>query len=249
MEVRAQSSTIGYVLIFSIIFTTMGAVYLGAFPALQDNRDFQQFQNARRAFDVLSSNIEDVTRDGAPSRSTEIKLYESGIERGETVEFEISGTHDSNSNLDFTITKSFKPIVYDAESGNIVYSNGALLIDQREGNSMFNEPGFTLDDDGLIVSLVVMNHDSEASLFGDRVMVVKARNGGQEVELIEDTGHYDTITFTIETDRAGAWRSYLSDSADVDCSDPANDEDTVVCKMDDVQAVYITAAYVDIAYQ
>ena len=52
-------------------------------------------------------------------------------------------------------------IVYETTAGDILYSNGALLVEQGDGSSMFGQPRFTLQDDGLIVPLEVMNHDSE----------------------------------------------------------------------------------------
>ncbi|MFC7136780.1 hypothetical protein ACFQRB_10335 [Halobaculum litoreum] len=71
---RAQSDAIGFVLVFSLIVLTVGTVYAAGYPALQDLRSDEQLENMERAFEVLDDNVDDMAREGAPSRATEIKL-------------------------------------------------------------------------------------------------------------------------------------------------------------------------------
>jgi len=61
----------GFVFAFALVTASVGVVYTTGIGGLEDARENEQVTNAVRAFDVLHDNIEDVTREDAPSRATE----------------------------------------------------------------------------------------------------------------------------------------------------------------------------------
>jgi len=65
---RGVSDVVGYVLIFSLIVATVGVVTTVGFSTLEDRQDAERVNNVERAFDVFANNMENVYRDGAPSR-------------------------------------------------------------------------------------------------------------------------------------------------------------------------------------
>ncbi len=75
---RAVSETISFVLVFSLIVASVGAVYAIGVSELEATRDAERIENAQRAFDVLADNVDDVL-EGAPSRGTEVKLAEATL--------------------------------------------------------------------------------------------------------------------------------------------------------------------------
>ena len=56
---RAVSDVLGYVLIFSLITSSVGVVYVAGYGSLDSLRNAERFNNAERAFDVLDSNLEE----------------------------------------------------------------------------------------------------------------------------------------------------------------------------------------------
>lgn len=124
---RAVSEVLGFVLVASLIFATLGVVYVGGLGGLEDARDAERVKNAERAFGVLANNIEDLQTEGAPSRATEIKLADAQIGFGEptTVTVNVTNTGAAENPV---FSTDIDPIVYSAGTGSkLVYENGALF--------------------------------------------------------------------------------------------------------------------------
>ncbi|MFC6988243.1 hypothetical protein ACFQJD_05030 [Haloplanus sp. GCM10025708] len=117
MPDRAVSDVVGFVLVFSLIITSVGVVTVFGISTLEDARTDERINNAERAFDVLADNFDDIARGGAPSRATEIKLAETSLTLAETVDLSVNASDEADP-----YPSEFRPIVFSAGSEtDIVY--------------------------------------------------------------------------------------------------------------------------------
>lgn len=237
---RAVSDTVGYVLVFGLIVSTVAVVYVGGFGALADARDTQRFDNAERAFDVLDSNIEDSMVRGAPSRATELRLSDASLEFGPEVSFNVT-TNKSGEWYQRTI----RPVVYSAgNDGELVYANGAVFRQYDDGAVMFDEPRIS-DGDRTIIPYVDTYADSgNVSTHNTHRLLVRTDVQGRDVVRFEDVDAKLTVT----SPRAEAWQRYLEEDGGRECTlRTAGSDDQVTCSLsgDDiyVQVVGVSVAF------
>ncbi|MFB6071763.1 MAG: hypothetical protein ABEJ88_02225 [Halobacterium sp.] len=233
---RAVSDTLGFVLVFGIIVSTVAVVYVGGFDALTGARDAQRFANTERAFDAIDANVEDLLVRGAPSRTTEIVLSDGTLTFGEPVSFNV--TNGGATYYSTTVT----PIVYRADDGDqLVYANGALFRQYGDRAVMFDEPRIS-DGDRLFVPYVVTRAASDSvATSGTRRLLVRTVVRDQEVRKLEG----GALELVVTSPRAGAWQTYLEDELDASCSRPGGD--TVRCPLSATD-VYVQAVVVDVAF-
>jgi hypothetical protein len=235
---RAVSDTLGFVLVFGIVISTVAVVYVGGFDALTGARDAQQFGNTERAFDVLDANVEDLAMRGAPSRTTEVLVSNGALEFGDPVSFNVT------TGSDYYAT-TVRPLVYRADDGSaLVYSNGALFRQYDEGAVMFDEPRVASGNRTFVPYVVTRASGSGVSTDNARRLLVRTRVTDREVRAFEDVNAELVVT----TPRAAAWERYLEDELDAACTGPGEGVDgEVTCPLsgDDV---YVQAIVVDAAF-
>jgi len=233
---RAVSDTIGFVLVFGLVVSTVAVVYVGGFDVLADARDTQQFSNTERALDVLDSNVEDLAVRGAPRRTTEVLLANGELSFGPAVTFNVT----ANSTNYYSAT--IRPVVYRASDGDeLVYANGALFRQYGDDAVMFDEPRFAAGNRTL-VPYVVTNADSDNVSANDaRRLLVRTTVTGREVREFEN----GTADLVVTSPRADAWERYLEPELNVSCTRPSADR--VRCPLD-ADTVYVQAIGVDVAF-
>jgi hypothetical protein len=89
MDDRGVSEVIGFVLVFSLITMTIAIVSVTGIGGLQDAQQAEQVNNVERAFDVLDDNFDEIQRQQAPNRTTELKLVDGSIGLGEEIEITV----------------------------------------------------------------------------------------------------------------------------------------------------------------
>lgn len=210
---RGVSETLGFVLVFGIVVSTVAVVYVGGFDALTGARDAQQFANTERAFDVMDSNVEDLAVRGAPSRTTEILLSDGTIYFGESVTFNVSAGGD-----DYYET-TIRPVVYRTDDGDeLVYVNGAIFRQYGDRSVMFDEPRLASGNRTLVPYVITRAGSTNASTDNTQRLLVRTSVTDREVRRFTDTA----MNLTITTPRAAAWEQYLEAELDVDCDGPAD---------------------------
>jgi hypothetical protein len=208
---RAVSQVVSFVLVFSLVATTVGIVSVVGFDGLSDRRDAERVDNAERAFDVLADNVEDVYRDGAPSRATEIKIDDASLETGTATTVKVDFPDDSLGPFD----TSLRPVVFEPRGRNssIVYEGGAVIrVD--DGNAvMLHEPPLEFDRERSTLSLVVTGGDDAI----DGSTTVLVRTAETTTSVLHPTGTDTAATpssrfvFQIQTapERGAVWEAYL----------------------------------------
>jgi hypothetical protein len=218
MSDRAVSEVISYVLVFGLIVSAVGIISVSGLATLQDVRDNEQIANAERAFDVMSDNIADIHRRGAPSRATEISLGEAELATGPNVtmrvEIDTDGDgdwNDGDADDGLGYQRNLRPIIYDGEGERqLVYEAGATFRTNRDGGVIVQEPPFILDDDRVHVPIIGLNRPQAQSLGGSTVLV-RTRLQSTSVEYENRGGNVEGIRISIlgtDPDRAALWREY-----------------------------------------
>lgn len=236
---RAVSDTVGYVLVFGLIVSTVAVVYVGGFGALTDARDTQRFDNAERAFDVLDSNIEDSTVRGAPSRATELRLSDASLEFGPEVSFNV--TTESGD----WYQRTMRPVVYSAGSNSeLVYANGAVFRQYDDGAVMFDEPRIATGNRTVVPFVTTDDESDGVSTSDTRRLLVRTAVTNRNVARFEDA----SANLTVTSPRAGAWQHYLESDVGLDCTlDDGGDTDVVDCRLPDGD-VYVQDVDLDVAF-
>lgn len=247
---RGVSESLGFILVFGIIVSMTSLVYVTGFADLQDTRDFEQANNAERAFNVLKANVEDVNQRGAPSRGTEVKLTDSKLYTADPVSINVT-VHESGDPLNnATFSPNVSPIVYEGDDGVIVYSNGAIFRKSSGGVAMVEQPAFVVSDDRVVMSLVqTYPEGGMQSMSGSKTVLVRTLNdhsdGISDVLDEPDADEYN-VTVTIVTPRADAWARYFEDEGFDDCNVTG---DTVVCWKDGVEHVQVTRTRIKVIFE
>ena len=206
MDDRAVSEVVGYVLVFALVVTTIGVVFTTGFGALQDAQGAEQVNNVERAFDVLDANFQDMYRDGAPSRATEMRLVDGSLGFGEPTTIDVAQGGETIDNL----TVTAYPIEYDSGDGTqIVYVHGALIRAEGDGSVMLAEPNFILDDSHVVVSGMRTRPMSGSPTSVDRTETVLISGEHLRTDIATSESSNEPLNITVESRHVDAWESYF----------------------------------------
>lgn len=238
-----MSDVIGFVLIFSLITTTIGLVYVTGFDGIQNAREVEERRNVERAFDILADNINDVVEGKAPARGTEIKVGDSKLSLGDQVKFTVNVTNNSG---DVTGTEiSASPIVYETPSGQqVLYMNGALIRGNVGGSSFISEPDFRVEHDSFIAPLIETRPAAGSSTgVSGGISLIRSRGTSESVIAYNDLTPQDdppySVTITVESPRTNLWSRYCDQNPDMSV-DSVSGGTSVTCSLDNtVSTVYI----------
>lgn len=215
---RAVSNVVGFVLVFSIILSTVGVVYVFGIGGLEDIRDNERVTNAERAFDVLADNMADIHKRDAPSRATEIKLAGADLGFGETTTVNVS-VDDGGGTIYFT-RKEVRPIVYSTSKGpsSLHYVNGAVMRTDRNGGVMLTDPNMQFvtqnGDRVAVVPIIETRAGGETQQIGGSTTTLIRTKAVTTGLLLADSGTLDVeLKVTAgETLQAVVWERYLEDA-------------------------------------
>lgn len=246
---RGISEVLGYALVFGLVISTVAVVTVAGFSELQDTRDTEQLNNAQRAFDLLATNMNDITRRGAPSRATEIRLAEAQLEIASRSTFEFRGTNSTTSD-NFSVTTDVKPIVYRSSDTDslIAYSAGAVFRRQDGTTAPVRDPNFVITNETMVVPLIETRGPTQgigggtARVRADRPF---ARSAWVSTIASNETGFYDTVWMNVTSPRAGAWQDLLTDYNGFDSCALNASADTVSCEASP-EEVHIVRIPIDI---
>jgi hypothetical protein len=118
---RAVSNTVAFVLVFSLIVTSVGIVATVGFDSIEDVRNAQQAETSTGVVRAVGGGIDEITRGERPSYSDSLELGGGGIAvvNETTVDVDVSGTS-------FDETYHPRAIRYAHEERNTSYVSGVL---------------------------------------------------------------------------------------------------------------------------
>lgn len=227
---RAASETLGFVFAFALVVASIGVVYTAGIGGLEDAREDEQLTNAVRAFDVLADNVEDLSREDAPSRATELKLAGASLEFGDPVTITVQANHsDPGNDANATFAMTTRPLVYSDSAGEVVFSAGAIFRVDDGDAVMTSDPGLVLGDRQSVVPfLIAYPRGSSASVGGSSTVLVVAFRQSSGIDGRFDTGpggDDSRVNVTVESPRAEAWGRYFDDQGMTKIDGDASDGD------------------------
>ena len=251
---RAVSQVVSFVLVFSLVATTVGIVSVVGFDGLTDRRNAERVENAERAFDVLADNVEDVYAESAPSRATEVKLDEASLRTAASTSLTVDFPDDTLGPFD----TSLRPIVFEPQGRNstIVYEAGAVIrVD--DGNAvMLREPPFRFDEDRSVHSLVVTGGEDAVS--GSTTVLVRTEEtlttvlhpAGTDTAATPDS----RFVFQLETTaaRAPAGERYLEDEISWVSDACTRDGGRVTCELSAAESadeLFLSETIIDVTFE
>lgn len=244
---RGVSEAISFVLVFSLVISTVGVVYTLGISDLQGVRDAEQVNNVERAFDLLAENVDELVARSAPSRGTEMRLQGGTLSSGDSVTINVSATPAGGGTTVASGNVSAAPIRYEAGDTAILYAHGAVIRSQTDGAVFVREPSFVLDDDRFVVPIVA-TRSADGAVGGETTTLVRTENDLSDVVVDRDdpSERYD-VTVTVGSPRASLWESYLSERG-LTC-DTSTPDDVASCSADDVDSVYVLTVNVDVSFE
>lgn len=204
---RGVSEVIGFVLVFSLITMTIAIVFTVGLGGLQDAQRTEQVNNVERAFDVLDTNVEEIHRQEAPSRATEMRLSGGRLGFGAPT----TVTVDVDDGTEATTIET-RPLVYANGDTEIVYELGGIVRTDGAGSVILVDPGYVLNDDRSVVPLLVTTKPSDQTAIGGHRTVL-VHGSYQHAEIL-DPATTDQVTVRVESPRADAWERYFQRRAD-----------------------------------
>jgi hypothetical protein len=225
---RAVSEVIGFVLIFSLILLMTGVIYTGGAAELREVRDDQQVAGVERAFVAVDSDVADLVRDGAPSRSSTIRLNDGalGFEEEVWVNVTVDGDRANGTN------SSVRPLVYrlDGEP-RLAYAAGMTTRSGGDGGwAVVEGPPIAISGesepyDAVLFPLV--DTDGSGRVEGARSLTVATELNRGDIETGQRrTGDPLSVTVNVtDSPRAGAWERYLAAELDADCESAVGAEE------------------------
>lgn len=242
---RGVSEAIGFVLVFSLVVSTVGVVYVFGVTDLQQARNAEQVNNVQRAFDLLAENVDELVSRSAPSRGTEIRLQGGTLSTGDPVYINVSGAAVSNSSDTFaTGAVGAAPIQYRDDDTTISYAHGAVIRGQSDGSVFVRKPPFVLDGDRFVIPIVA-TQSTDRAIGGDATVLIRTENDLSDV-VVARTEPQD-VTVNVTSPRAPLWESYFVERGLI--CDPSTPTDVASCRADDVGSVYVVVVSVDVAFE
>lgn len=257
---RGVSETLGFIFVFALILSTVGLTFAVGYGNLRDARDVERINNAERAFDVFADNVDDVIRQGAPSRATELKLANAQLRLGDPVRVNVSVTRGGTTGQS---TATFQPVVYsDGEGRQIIYANGAVFRTGTSGSAVaVRRSGILLSDEGVVIPMVQTRlvSSSPSSVGGTTTVLVRTELVSEDERLFSPMNASsvpaDSVNVSVNTatpERAAAWQSELGRHPDVDACGTSGT--TAWCRIDDadgqdVPSVYFYGLRVGVAFE
>lgn len=237
---RGVSEVLGFVIVFGLIVASVGSVYAFGVGELRDVRDYERVNNAERAFEVFADNVADISRRGAPSRGTELKLADSTLGYGEaTVNVTVDTTPGSEGDANnSTGDVSLSPVVMTLrDAGEVRYASGAVLRTDGGGPPrMVHEPDFVFERDGVVVQLVRSVPRGTTRMGGERIARIRTVETGRST-LLTRTETNATLRIDVNSSYAAAWGDYL-ESEGFTCT-TTDASTTVSCDLDGVSRVTV----------
>lgn len=213
---RGVSDMIAFVIMFSLIITSVGLTYTFGYSALTDYQEGEQKRNAERAFVALSENLGDIEDSQVNGRSGELRLSGGSISVEEGTDITVTGNQTGADNW----SRSFDDVgslTYEFEGTRVEYESGAVFR-QDDGNRrvMLSTPEIQCSDTHATVSVVKLRSDG-STFTSDGTVQVKGELQRSYLRYpMNRTGADDPsvshVDVRIDSTKTEAWADYFEDT-------------------------------------
>ncbi len=190
--------------------TSIVLIYTVGIAAMEDIQHGEAMNNADRAFDIVANNIDDVRRNGAPARSTELQFAGGHLAAQGQVSIELNVSHQSGSNQTL-----LTPISYTREQTSLHYTSGAVLRTDHGQGYVVRDPPMAFDENRTLLSIVgtQLPGATESISGSGPVQLAVRQNGPPETSprTLTVTNASDPVAYNLSIDspRYQAWGQYF----------------------------------------
>ena len=205
---RGVSETLGYILVFSIIITTITTASVFGFTGLEDRQEAEAVTNVERAFDVLSDNFGDISRYEDPSRATEIRLAGGTVGVGDPVTITLGQWDAENGSFVTTdqTNTTFRPLEFQSDGGDVIYEGGVVFrADDSRSIARSSTPIVEGEETAVISPVHTTLGSGPTAVGGERTILVVGEHRSNTVPLANRTVEGDDLRLRIESPRADGW--------------------------------------------
>jgi hypothetical protein len=242
MADRAVSNVVGFVLVFSVIVTSVAVVTVVGMGSLTDVRNAEQADNAQRAFEVLAENMADIHQRDAPSRATEVDLKDVRLYVADPITITVT-VRDTDTSPVTTeqVQERSDPLVFDTTSRTAMYYEaGALYRIRGNAGTVIRDAPFVLGENHVAIPVLNFTASDTTSVSGTTTLV-RASENAELLDVTNTTGKYDEVNVTVESPRHEQWETHLSEHSVVSgCGPPPGNAEAVSCTVDGAEFVYVT---------
>lgn len=247
---RGVSEVVSWLLVFAIISSGVILIFTFGAEELTNSQTREQDKNMERALKIFYANNEEVYSNNAPSRSTEINLYNSSI--GFSDESVLMETEISSENITYS-TASDTLEVEGAES--VFKYTGHSLIRTTEGQDpsqtyMIEEPSmFRYDQSNrsMRIQFVGVSQTGTDSVQGG-VRTIQTRNISRASDTYTFTDLERATVRITASSHIDEWERYMeSRAAIVRCSSPSSD--TIECQTVPIKKLTISQLDLELEVQ
>jgi hypothetical protein len=204
---RAVSDAIGFVLIFSLIVTTIGLVYVAGYDSLTTAQTGEQLQNAERTFETIERNFDDIERRQAPARAAEINLNGGtvSVESGASIRVNVTG-----ASFDRKIDTG--RLTYEKGNQRIDYENGAVVRTSEDFSEVLTDAKLECGEDVAVVSIVTIK-PTDRTVSGTNIVTIYNRRVNATLLYPTNRSGFqpDGVNVTVSSANADGWNRYLED--------------------------------------
>jgi len=206
---RGVSELIGYVLAFSIVVASVGAVYAGGLGAAMEFQQDERETNAERAFVALAESLNDLQRGDAPARNGEIRLAEGTLSVADGPNVSIA-VNRSGGSLEI-YEGEVGALTYAVGETQVAYVAGGVVREDNGAGSIAASPPFACTDERAVVSLVTITAGDANTRAGQGSVLIEAQRRATRV-LYPSTSNtsVDAVTVSID-ENSDAWTRHLSE--------------------------------------
>lgn len=242
---RGVSEIIGLVIIFGVVVSAIGLVAATGFAGLQDARAVQENNNGVRAFEVLDQHVDDLVYGRAPARATEVDLANTQLTLGDPVTITVRGERLTDGHT-FAFDLDTVPIEYDLRGDTrLVYVGGSVIRVERSGAVQLRRPPIPQAGDDAVVPIIAFRATPGDGIGGDRTVRLRTRLAATDLLVSDPAPHRLEIQFVAHDP---AIRETYLDGFPCD-EVVASGPNAVVCVIDRVESVSVTAIRIDVGLE
>lgn len=253
-QARAVSDVLGYALVFSLVVSSVAIVSTAGVDQLEGVRDAEQMNNAERAFDLLATNMDDIAREGAPSRATEMRLVDAQLDVADPIEVTFRGIdEDDPAANNFTESYDVWPVVYRGQvsDSEVVYAGGTVFRTYPDSGVALRKPSIIAEngstgENRTVIPLVHTRSRSVQSRSGG-IARVRATHASTELLVSDTSGTYETVFVNVTSPRADLWVDMLDEYEALDCSlDESGMTDRAWCRGTNPDRFHVALVQIDV---
>ncbi|WP_227130672.1 DUF7289 family protein [Halorubellus salinus] len=236
---RAVSDVLAFIIVFSIIITSVALVYGTGFSSIREVRDGEQKANAERALEAVALSMSDLVKGEATRRGGSLNLGGGQLQVDESTDIEVvvDGTEVTP---DPNPVGSFEFYVDDTA---VAYESGGVF--RRDGSASVTvlQPTMKCTGESAVVSLVAVTSTQGAIGATDNVEVTMAE---ESTELLyAETGSGIGVEVDVDgSDYTTAWERTLEeqgwsdDDTGIDNGEMSCTTDRVVVRLVVIELTY-----------